>query len=50
MRTFPHVPIFQKAYKSYRINFFEKVKCTKFPVRCMTLENTGCTVKKTLRL
>ncbi len=33
MRTFPHVPIFQKTYKSYRISFFEKVKCTKFPVR-----------------
>ncbi len=26
------VPIIQKAYKSYRISFFEKVKCTKFPV------------------
>ncbi len=32
MRTFPHVPIFQKAY-SYRICFFlRKLKCTKFPV------------------
>ncbi len=25
------VPIIQKAYKSYRVSFFEKVKC---PVRC----------------
>ncbi len=23
MRTLPHVPIFQKAYKSYRIVFLE---------------------------
>ncbi len=29
MRTFPHVPIFQKAYKSYRVSFFEKVKMQK---------------------
>ncbi len=29
MRTFPHVPIFQKAYKSYRMSFFEKVKMHK---------------------
>ncbi len=29
MRTLPHVPIFQKAYKSYRMSFFEKVKMHK---------------------
>ncbi len=29
MRIFPHVPIFQKTYKSYRISFFEKVKMQK---------------------
>jgi len=28
---YPIVPIFQKAYKSYRMSFFEKVKmCTVF--------------------
>ncbi len=31
MRTLPHVPMFQKAYKSYRMSFFfEKVKMHKF--------------------
>ncbi len=29
MRTSPHVPICQKAYKSYRMSFFEKVKMYK---------------------
>ncbi len=33
MKTFPHVPTCQKAYKSYRISFlfvfFEKVKMQK---------------------
>ncbi len=29
MRIFPHVPIFQKTYKSYRMSFFEKVKMQK---------------------
>ncbi len=29
MRTFPHVPIFQKAYKSYIMTFLEKVKMHK---------------------
>ncbi len=43
MKTLPHVPIFQKAYKSYRMSFFEKVKM-QFPVRCRTIENTVCTV------
>ncbi len=42
------VPIIQKAYKSYRISFFEKVKCTMFLVRgrfrCRAIENTVCTV------
>ncbi len=27
------VPIIQKAYKSYRMSFFEKVTFTKFPVK-----------------
>ncbi len=27
------VPIFQKAYKSYRTSLFEKVTFTKFPVK-----------------
>ncbi len=45
MRTFPHVPIFQKVYKSYRISFFlRKQKCTKFPVRGGVIENMVCTV------
>ncbi len=33
MRTLSHVPIFQNAYKSYRMNFFEEVKMHKVPVR-----------------
>ncbi len=33
MRTLPHVPIFQKAYKSYRMSFFEKVKMHKVSCR-----------------
>ncbi len=28
------VPIIQKAYKSYRMSFFEKVKMHKFTVSC----------------
>ncbi len=39
------VPIIQKAYKSYIISFFEKVKCKKFPVRstfrCRAIENAS---------
>ncbi len=33
MRTFPHVPIFQKAYKLNRISYFEKIRKYKFLVR-----------------
>ncbi len=29
MRRFSHVPIFQKAYKSYRMSFVEKSKMHK---------------------
>ncbi len=29
MRTLPHVPMVQKAYKLYRMSFFEKVKMQK---------------------
>ncbi len=42
-----NIPIFKKAYKSYRISFHEKVKCTKFPIRgrfrCRVIENKACT-------
>ncbi len=33
MRTLPYVPIFQNAYKSYRVFFFREIKHVKFPVR-----------------
>ncbi len=34
MRTLPHVPIFQNAYKSYRVSFFvEKVKMSTVRLR-----------------
>ncbi len=43
-------PYFKRLINHTELIFLKKVKCTKFPVRCMTLENTGCTVKKTLCL
>ncbi len=33
MRTLPHVPIFQNAYKSYRMSFFLGSKNAQSPVR-----------------
>ncbi len=47
MRTLPHVPIFQNAYKSYRMSFFEKAKMqspVRAKFRCRAIAHTVCTV------
>ncbi len=38
------VPVTQKAYKSYRIIFFENLKMQKVFCEGLVIENTVCTV------